>query len=102
MTMKIDISKVQIEQLDATSLNWITKFAKALESHNGTILKLRSANLLQQIVKHAKQHDAGELQEIYQNLKSSLRAQVNREPTNFEQTFVQNSKQSNDQVSAQT
>lgn len=88
MTIKIDISKLQTEQLDATSLNWISKFAQALERHDGTVLELQSADLLHQLVIQAKKNHTAELQEIYQALKSALRAQVKREPISFEKELA--------------
>ena len=100
MTVKIDISKLQTDQLDATSLNWILKFAQALERHNGTTLELRSPNLLQNLVSQAKQHHTAELEEIYQALKSSLRAQVKRERTSFEQIFADSQSEMSVQISA--
>ncbi len=99
MTIKIDISKLQADQLDATSLNWILKFAKALERHNGTVLELRSANLLQQLVNHSKLNHTAELQEIYQALKSSLRAQLKREPASFEQVLTDSEKETGGKTS---
>ncbi len=98
MTDKIDISKLQTKQLDATSLNWILKFAQALEKHNGTVLELRSDNLLQQLVNQAKQNHTAELQEIYQTLKSSLRAHVKRERASFERLIADSSKTTSSQI----
>ena len=98
MTTKIDISKLKIKQLDATSLNWIIKFAQALEDHNGTVLELRSDNLLQQLVNQAKQNHTTELQEIYQALKSSLRAQVKRERASFERLIDDSAKATSSQT----
>lgn len=99
MTIKIDISKLQTDQLDATSLNWILKFAQALEKHNGTVLELRSTNLLQELVNQAKRNRTAELQEIYQALKSSIRTQVKREPTSFENELADPPKETTDRTS---
>jgi hypothetical protein len=70
---KIDISRITIDQLDATCLTWITKFAVALQKHNGEVLALREQNLLANIVSQAKRTDSAELRNIYVNLKSALR-----------------------------
>ena len=99
MTTKIDLSKLKTKRLDATSLNWIIKFAQALEDHNGTSLEVRSDILLQQLVNQAKRNHTAELQEIYQALKSSLRAQVKCERASFERLIDDSAKVISSQTS---
>ncbi len=77
MVSKIDITQIRVEQLDASSLTWITKFAHALEKQSGKKLVLRDKNVLRNVVSEAKRTDSAELKEIYSNLKTALRRNIN-------------------------
>lgn len=78
MASKIDISEIQLKQLDNSSLVWITKFAHTLKKHNGTIIYLRGDNVLKQVVNEAKKAHSNELNSIYQQLKSAMRSHLNK------------------------
>lgn len=73
MFNKINIADVQIEWLNTRCLINISKFARALHRHNGTILNLQEKNILSQIVEQAHKTDDPLLLSIYADLKMELR-----------------------------
>lgn len=77
MAPRIDISEIQLQQLNTASLALIAKFAHHLQKHNGKVISLRDEYALQIVVREAKKTDSAELREIYTKLKCALRAHLN-------------------------
>jgi hypothetical protein len=74
---KIDISEIQLKQLDAASIALIAKFAYVLKKHNGEVISLRNEHALRIVVYQAKMTDSAELKEIYARIKFALKARLN-------------------------
>ncbi|MFT6407226.1 MAG: hypothetical protein ACJAQ6_000637 [Arenicella sp.] len=77
MTARIDISEIQLKQLDTSSIALISKFAISLQKHNGKFISLRDECALKKVVYEAKKTDSAELREIYVRLKSALKTHFN-------------------------
>ena len=67
------ISEIKLEHLNTRCLIHISKFARALHRHNGTVIKLQDKNLMQEIVHHAKQNDNIELRTIFSLLMAEVK-----------------------------
>ena len=77
MAYKINITDLTTAQLSASCLVKITKFAVALERHNGTVLNLKDEHVLRELVKEAKRADTSELDDLYRSLKLEISKHIN-------------------------
>ena len=77
MAYKINISDLTTAQLSASCLVKITRFAVALERHNGKVLNLKNEHVLRELVKEAKAADTTELDDLYRSLKLEISKHIN-------------------------
>jgi hypothetical protein len=77
MVPRIDISEIQLLQLNTASLALIAKFAHCLQKHYGKVISLRDEHALRVVVSEAKHTDSAELREIYTKLKYALKTHLN-------------------------
>lgn len=74
--MKISLLDIEVQDLNNISIMLISKFARALHEHDGSVLKLSDPNVLLQIAKFANTVDSPQLRILYQRLKLELRNQL--------------------------
>jgi len=79
MKSKIDIADIQLTQLNSACLVWISKFARALKDHDGTIIRMQDSNVIGQIVEHAHKTNDADLRHLYRSLKHEIRNLINSE-----------------------
>jgi len=77
VSYKIKIADLTPAQLNAACLVRISKFAIALKEHNGTVLELRSDEVVKELVKAAKNTDDPELHRIYESIKQEISRHIN-------------------------
>jgi len=74
--MKISLLDIEVRDLNNVSIMLISKFARALHEHDGTVLKLNDPNVLLQVAKYVNTTDSPQLRILYQRLKLELRNQL--------------------------
>ncbi len=79
MKSKIDMKDIQLTQLNSACLVWISKFARALQAHNGVVIRMQDKNVISQIVEQAHNTDNPDLQHLYRSLKNEIRILINSE-----------------------
>ena len=77
MSYKIKISDLTPAQLNAACLVKISKFAIALKAYDGTLLELRSDEIVKEVAKAVKNTDDPELHEIYESIKQEISKHIN-------------------------
>lgn len=75
--MKISLLDIEVSDLNNVSIMLISKFARTLHEHDGTVLKLNDPNVLLQVAKYANTVNSPQLRILYQRLKLELRNQLN-------------------------
>jgi len=74
--MKISLLDIEVQDLNNVSIMLISKFARALHEHDGSVLKLSDPNVLLHVAKFANTADSPQLRILYQRLKLELRNQL--------------------------
>lgn len=75
--MPISLRDIQIEDLNNVSITLVSKFARMLHTHDGSIIKLRDPHILMKIAKHAAHTDNAQLKILFQRLKLEIKNQLN-------------------------
>ena len=56
----------------------ISKFARVLREHNGTVIKLRDKHIVRQVAKHAAMTRNPQLEALYMRLKVEIKNHLNQ------------------------
>ena len=76
--MKVKIKDVKVGDLNNVCIMLISKFARVLKEHNGTIIQLRDKNVMQQVVFYAEQASNPQLEVLYLRLKLEVKDYLNK------------------------
>ena len=101
MSYKIKISDLTPAQLNAACLVKISKFAIALKAYDGTVLDLRSDEIVKEVVRAVKNTDDPELHNIYRSIKQEISKHINsprftKHIANFDQVYAGSRSSQND------
>ena len=77
MSSKINISEIQLSELNNACLMWISKFTRELKAQGGPVIRMQDENVLASIIHEAKHSDDTTLLAIYDGLKTELKAYLN-------------------------
>ena len=75
--MSISLRDIEIGDLNNVSIMIISKFARTLHAHDGSVIKMRDPNILLEVARHATHTDNSQLKILYQRLRLELRNQLN-------------------------
>jgi len=75
--MRISLRDIEIGDLNNNCILIISKFARELHEHNGSVLKLNNPEVLIDVARHAHAVDNPQLKLLFQRLKLELRSQLN-------------------------
>jgi len=76
--MPISLRDIEIGDLNNVSIMIISKFARMLHSHDGSVIKLGDPNVLLEVAKHSARTDNAQLKILYQRLRLEIRKQLNQ------------------------
>lgn len=79
MKTKIDMADIQLTQLNSACLVWVSKFTRALQAHNGTVIHMQDKNVIGQIIQQTHKANNPDLDYLYRSLKNEIRALINSE-----------------------
>ena len=75
--MSIRLRDVEVGDLNNVCIMILSKFARELHDHDGTVLKLQSPTVLLEVARYAESIDNPRLRILFQRLKLELRSQIN-------------------------
>ncbi len=75
--MKIGLQDIEVGDLNNVCIMIISKFARSLHEHDGTVLKMSDPDVLLKIARYANTVDNAQLRILYQRLRLELKHQLN-------------------------
>ncbi len=76
--MKIRLQDVEVADLNNVCIMIISKFARILREHNGTVIELRHKHVVREVSRHASMAKNPQLETLYLRLKVEIKNHLNR------------------------
>jgi len=76
--MKIRLKDVEVADLNNVCIMIISKFARVLREHNGSVIELRDKHVVRQVARHAAMAENPQLEALYMRLKVEIKNHLNK------------------------
>jgi len=76
--MRVKLKDVEVADLNNVCIMIISKFARVLREHNGTVIQLRDKHVVRQVARHAAITQNPELETLYMRLKVEIKNHLNK------------------------
>jgi len=76
--MRIKLNDVEVADLNNVCIMIISKFARVLREHNGSVIELRDKYVVRQIARHAAMAENPQLEALYMRLKVEIKNHLNK------------------------
>ncbi len=75
--MTISLHDIKVRDLNNVCIMIISKFARMLHAHDGTVIRLSDPNILLEVAKQASSTDNAQLKILFQRLRLEIKNQLN-------------------------
>ena len=75
--LRVKLKDVEVADLNNACIMTISKFARILREHNGTVIKLRDKHVVREVARHAAMARDPELETLYMRLKVEIKNHLN-------------------------
>ena len=76
--MRVKLKDVEVVDLNSVCIMIISKFARVLREHNGTVIELRDKHVVREVAKHAAMARNPQLEALYMRLKVEIKNHLNK------------------------
>ena len=76
--MRVKLKDVEVADLNNICIMIISKFARVLREHNGTVIELRDKHVVREVAKHAAMAKNPQLEALYMRLKVEIKNHLNQ------------------------
>ena len=76
--MKVKLKDVEVADLNKVCIMIISKFARVLREHNGTVIELRDKNVVREVARNAAMAQNPQLEALYMRLKVEIKNHLNK------------------------
>jgi len=76
--LRVKLKDVEVADLNNVCIMIISKFARVLREHNGTVIELRDKHVVRQVAKHAAMARHPQLETLYMRLKVEIKNHLNK------------------------
>ena len=77
--MKIRLKDVEVVDLNNVCIMIISKFARTLREHNGSVIDLRDKHIVFQVARHSAMSENPQLEALYMRLKVEIKNHLNKQ-----------------------
>lgn len=76
--MRVKLKDVEVADLNNVCIMIISKFARVLREHNGTVIELRDKHVVREVARHAAMAKNPQLEALYLRLKVEIKNHLNQ------------------------
>lgn len=76
--MRVKLKDVEVADLNNVCIMIISKFARVLREHNGTVIELRDKNVVREVARHSAMAKSPQLEALYMRLKIEIKNHLNK------------------------
>lgn len=76
--MRVKLKDVEVADLNNVCIMIISKFARVLREHNGTVIELRDKHVVREVARHAAMARDPQLEALYMRLKVEIKNHLNK------------------------
>ena len=76
--LRVKLKDVEVADLNNVCIMIISKFARVLREHNGTVIELRDKHVVREVAKHAAMARNPQLEALYMRLKVEIKNHLNK------------------------